>query len=258
MFSSTRTSQTLENRVLIDTLLEKKEDLSIKLLDGGDENEMVDICVDAFMDDPMFQWIANIPDSNQDKEESLRELCQWSIRGINRAVLRQEKGAVFGVMEGTEIAGAMALVPSGCQPPGIFALLKYALLECGGLPPWMSNKANYGKWTDKRIDEADYLTKHRKRILEPHPKNIYLQLIGVGREFQGKGVGGKLFRMLFAAADALQAAVYLETEAEENETLYHHYGFQTVETITISAKGDTSDDAQLKNWLMLRLPKSRD
>ena len=73
---------------------------------------------------------------------------------------------------------------------------------------------------------------------------------------QGKGVGGKLYRALFSAADALNVPVYLETESKENESLYHHYSFQTVQTPMICADGDASEDAQFTVYLMVRYPRA--
>merc|ERR1712038_155698 len=130
----------------------------------------------------------------------------------------------------------------------------YGIFKAGS-PPWEKNKKNYGSFVNKRLQAMDIIPKKRKKIMKPHPEHIYLQQVGVRREHHGKGFGGKLFRMLFATADSLRVPVYLETESEENESLYQHYGFQTAETITMSGKGDNSADAKFKMWLMVRYPR---
>merc|ERR1711862_933539 len=109
-------------------------------------------------------------------------------------------------------------------------------------------------WSGKRVQSMDILSKKRKDIMKSYPKHIYLMQIGVRRQFQGKGIGKKLFKTLFAAADSLQVHVYLETESEENVSLYQHYGFNIAETVLLSARGDISDDAEFKMWLLLRHP----
>jgi len=210
--------------------------------------------VDAFLEDPLFQWMANFPDSNQDKEGSMQEFGRWTIKGMERKVLRRKRGVVFGVMDGNKIAGAICVIPSSLKPAGMLDWMLYAIFH-EGMPPWEAKKKDYGKWTAKRMESMDVLNKKRNIIMKPYPGHIYLLQVGVRREFHGKGMGGKLFRMLFAAADSLQVPVYLETESKENEALYHHYGFQTMETVVFRAKGDTSDDANFKMWLMMRQPR---
>ena len=63
-----------------------------------------------------------------------------------------------------------------------------------------------------------------------------------------------MFRTMFGATDSLGVPVYLETESRENEAMYRHLGFETVDTLTLKAKGDTSPDAEFEMYCMLRLP----
>jgi len=84
---------------LREKLLQKQYDFSVKLLDKSHENEMVETMSDAFSEDPMMEWISNIPDSNQDKIGSILENNRWLCRGMNRSVLRQKRRVIFGVME---------------------------------------------------------------------------------------------------------------------------------------------------------------
>jgi len=251
---SSPASKPLETKVLIEALLQKREDASIKLLDLSYEDEFADTIADAFAEDPMLHWMTQIPDSNQNKEQSLIAAMRWFTLGMNRHLLKQRKGAVFGIMDGTKMAGAMALIPSSQQSPGIFAGVMHMIFH-GGSPPWDATKEDYGEWTSKRLESMDVLTKKRNEYKKSYPRFIYLQQVGVRRDFRGKKLGGKLFRTLFAAADSLRVPVYLETESEENEAMYQHFGFQTVETVMMAAKGDTSTDAQFKMYLMARPPR---
>merc|ERR1712224_932094 len=101
----------------------------------------------------------------------------------------------------------------------------------------------------KRANALDKLNTKRIEIMKPYPDHIYLKMVGVRGDSQGKGVGGRMFRSLFGAADSLGVPVYLETETEENEATYHHYGFVTKETIVVTVDGDTSHDAKFKMYL---------
>lgn len=252
-------NNSLQNKVLIDELSKRRSDESVKLLETSNEDEMVEALADAFVEDPMLVWCAQIPDNVSDLEKKTAQLDfnRWMVRGLNGLVLSRKRGVTLGVMEGNQMAGSMSLVPSSCNPPqGVLDWLIYAFFK-GGMPPneKKETKKNYGPLCQARTDAISVLAKKRKDTMKPYPKHIYLQQIGVRGEFQGKGIGGKLFRTLFAAADSLRVPVYLETESKENETLYHHYGFQTIETPVLSAKGDTSVNAKFKVYIMVRQPR---
>jgi ribosomal protein S18 acetylase RimI-like enzyme len=75
---------------------------------------------------------------------------------------------------------------------------------------------------------------------------IYLFTIGVSREFQGKGFGGKLLRVIVEKAEIERKPMYLETQNEKNVSLYEKYGFHVVKKI------DLPDPLNLPMWLMVR------
>jgi ribosomal protein S18 acetylase RimI-like enzyme len=54
---------------------------------------------------------------------------------------------------------------------------------------------------------------------------IYLFVIGVQQEFQGKGFAGKMLRALVEKAEMEEKSMYLETQNEKNVSLYEKYGF---------------------------------
>ncbi len=81
-----------------------------------------------------------------------------------------------------------------------------------------------------------------------HMKNmsfVYLQIIGVASENQGKGHGGKLLKELLAMADEAKLPVYLETETESNVRLYERFGFKTLEKMNLPVVNQPM-------WTMLR------
>lgn len=248
----------LSNEELIEALSQKLDHKTIKFLQPTDEDEMVETIADAFIDDPLFRWIANIPKSNADPNEAMMALNRWVVGGMNRLMLNRKRGVMVGAMDmGDTMQGAMSIVPSNDKPAGDFNWVMYVFFK-GGLPPYekKETKENYGPWCSKRVDCLGTLVQKRNEIMKPYPRFIYLQQIGVRCNFQGMGVGGRLYRALFDAADSLNVPVYLETESKENESLYKHYGFETVETPMLQVKGDSSDDAEFKMYLMLRQPQN--
>ncbi len=98
------------------------------------------------------------------------------------------------------------------------------------------------------------LGKTMKRVAEPieeAKKNlnigpyIYLLIIGVSQEFQGKGFGGKLLRAVVEKAEIERKSIYLETQIETNVTLYEKYGFYVIKKINLP-------ELNLPMWLIVR------
>ena len=157
--------------------------------------------------------------------------------------------------ESEELAGAMAITPSSCNADSIvdhiIAAFKY------GMPPIYkkSEKGDYCPMASKRLEMMTPLTKARKKHMKGTARWMYLQSIGVLRSKHGEGYGSKLLRTVTDTADALSVPVYLETESERNESMYQHFGFRTVEQVTMKVPGDDRPDANFTMWLMLRDPK---
>ena len=66
---------------------------------------------------------------------------------------------------------------------------------------------------------------------------VYLVVLGVGPEFQGKGWGGKLLRGIISHCRERGRALYLDTETEANVRMYEHYGFRTIKQIVLPELG---------------------
>ncbi len=85
-----------------------------------------------------------------------------------------------------------------------------------------------------------------------HMKNrsfIYLQIIGVSSENQGKGHGGKLLKELIDITDEVKLPIYLETETEDNVRLYERFGFKILEQMNLPV-------IKQPMWLMIRDSKN--
>lgn len=76
---------------------------------------------------------------------------------------------------------------------------------------------------------------------------IYLVMIGVAPQYQGQGLGGKLMRAMLTEGEQSGLPIYLETETEENISLYQHFGFEVVKKVTLPL-------IDLPMWEMVREP----
>lgn len=79
--------------------------------------------------------------------------------------------------------------------------------------------------------------------------HLYLVIIGIAPKHQGKGLGGKLMQALLEVSEKSGLPVYLETETEDNVSLYQHYGFEVIKKTTLPL-------IDLPMWEMLREPAS--
>ena len=90
----------------------------------------------------------------------------------------------------------------------------------------------------KAIEEA-------KKDLDIGP-HIFLFIMAVSKEFQGKGFRGKFLRAIIEKSELEKLRIYLETQNEKNVSLYEHFGFNVVKKI------DMPDPVNLPMWLMVR------
>ena len=84
----------------------------------------------------------------------------------------------------------------------------------------------------------------RKRHMSDR-RFVYLQIIGVARDFQGKGYGGRLLRALLEQCDQEGVPLYLETETEDNVDMYKKFGFRVLQVINLPV-------LDLPMWEMVR------
>ncbi len=107
----------------------------------------------------------------------------------------------------------------------------------------------YKKEINSMQKYTSILTKDRK-ILMKDKDYLYLAMICVAPEHQGKGFGGRLLNHLFAESKELNLPIYLETETTDNVSLYEHYGFKTIDETNLF-------DGKVHIWQMLREPQQR-
>lgn len=119
----------------------------------------------------------------------------------------------------------------------------WGLLRSGAIVPFMSLG---GKSLAKMSHAFTPLDKARYKEMKGRPF-MYLQVIGVSKDNQGKGYGRQLLQGLIEKSHQAKIPVYLETETELNVSIYEKLGFKTVEKMMLPVINQPM-------WTMIREP----
>lgn len=182
---------------------------------------------DAFSRDPV--WNAMF----QDEPASERKLPHFFELPLRYCLAYGEVQAPSGALE-----GVCASVPGHLSE-----FTTWRVLRSGAIIPAMSLGMRFSMRM-KRI--FDPIQRDRRGIMGGRDF-IYVLMLGVAEAHQGKGHGGRLLGALFGRADRQGLPVYLETETENNVSLYEHLGFRVMRKVTLS-------QLDLPMWEMLREP----
>jgi ribosomal protein S18 acetylase RimI-like enzyme len=233
-------------------------DDQVDFLDSQHYEETLAIFADSFQDDPLASWFEG-GEHVKVEDTKKREFSKNIFAFTTRPSLVRKKGVVLGV-KGSKTAatydGAMVLKPSQSASSSS-CMDTFTTIYSAGVPPMYKKeeKDNFGPMATKRLEKASILVKKQKEIMASISESyIYIQTIGVLTSHHGKGLGGRLLKMIIQVADVLEVPLYLETESEENESLYKYFQFKTEETFDLYVEGDTSADARLRMYSMVRFP----
>jgi ribosomal protein S18 acetylase RimI-like enzyme len=184
-----------------------------------DIKSAVNVISDAFSGDPMWSTVYNNEKNNRIVTEGMVRFC------LKYGSVRATSGKLEGIMTITPHDKDMSMwrvIQSGT----IFLMMR-ALSEVTKM-----------KVLGNTINDAK-----KSLNLGPH---IHLMTLGVAQEYQGQGFGGKLLRALIEKAELEGKPLYLETQKEENVSLYEKYGFSVKKKIIIP------EPLNLPMWLMFR------
>jgi GNAT superfamily N-acetyltransferase len=184
-----------------------------------DLNNAVDVLNNAFSEDSMWKEVFNDEDKNRVLTEVMVRFCL-------------KYGNVLSTSDNFE--GVMAIVPHDKEMTALRIIRSGAFI----LSMKISSEAKKIKVLSNAIEEA-------KKSLNLGPY-IHLLIMGVSQEFQGKGFGGKLIRAVIEKAETERKPIYLETQKEENVSLYEKYGFSVKKKIILP------EPLNLPMWLMVR------
>lgn len=158
-------------------------------------------------------------------EDPVSKALRLSPRAISRmygvpAALGLRNGEVYGSSDALE--GVMVIHPGEDSVFGFRHVLRatsvFTVLGMAGLllRPVMRRMFTVIETDHKALDIGPY---------------IYLALLAVAPQHQGKGHAGRLMRFLVDRARDQGRAIYLETQTASNVRLYEHYGFEVVKHI---------------------------
>mmetsp|Transcript_7842 Transcript_7842/g.10159 ORF Transcript_7842/g.10159 Transcript_7842/m.10159 type:complete len:269 (-) Transcript_7842:80-886(-) len=236
---------------------------NISVAGQTDYGTVIDVLVRSFTEpfDPLFLWVVNTDPTISAEELKRRMLLnsKYMLEWVTIPLMKQgfvimaknEEGKVVGVT--TMRLPGSAISESCCELVHLISTL--------GAPPCQQ----WGPLPIQRMNSMGAAKTAEKELLKEYKSQyIYLQGVGTIQEARGKGVGGRMIRLVARLADAKNLPVYLETESESNEKFYMKHGFETLKIIECSPPNDkvksTSPEEDLtgekgKMWLMLRKPK---
>lgn len=185
----------------------------------NDVPEIVEVLSDSFFEYPAGRFVLG-PDTTG-YEQKLRMLTHFFVMA---RILRKE--ILLGIGELPSLYGA-ALVSRPTQvvsPPELGALRERVWAELGA-------PARYRY-------EAFGAACAQLRVEDPH---LHLNMIGVRRRAQGRGLGRKLIERVHELSqnDSDSRGVTLNTEDIGNVSLYQHLGYTLVGHATVSTELET-------------------
>ncbi len=186
------------------------------------------VLADAFQHDPLWN---KIYEGESDLERRFRAFFEVPVRYCLKY------GEVYAPSEALE--GVVAWVP------GKYAdMTMWRTIRSGAMGAAMRMGSNAAK-------KMGPVFKPVTEDLNEHMAGstfLYLLIVGVATELQGKGFGRKLIGAAIEKSEREGLQLYLETETEENAKMYEHFGFRMLKRITLPI-------VDLPMWEMVRKPK---
>ena len=185
------------------------------------------VLADAFQHDPIWNKIFE-GESNLDKRfQSFFEVP------VRHCLKYGEVYATSSNLEG--IAGWV---------PGKYAhMTAWRILRSGAVGAAVRMGSNVSK---KMGPAFKPITADRQEHMAGHDF-LYLLIVGVATEYQGKGFGRKLIDAAIEKSEREGLYLYLETETEENVKMYEHFGFRLLKKLILPV-------VDLPMWEMARKP----
>ena len=166
----------------------------------------------AFKDDPIHHYaFPNLEERAKRMPYSFQYVLRYNLR----------YGRVFTTS--SQLEGIAVWVPSDNLSSSFWRTLISGAM-------WSGLRMGFraGRW----MDELDKYVgaKHRKLVPSKH---WYLLILGVDPQHQGKGHASQLLNGMFKDTDEEGVPCYLETEGENNVSMYKHFGFKVVDEFIV-------------------------
>ncbi len=189
------------------------EGLRIELADQKTIEKGTEVLLEAFLNEGFTSFIFDFK-----KEKTKRYLYRAFLL---RGKLNLEAGEqIFLAKKEGEIAGILFLKRNRKVPLG--RLLKIIFPDLFKVFP-LIGKIRFGN-----LIPGLKSLKTREKLEEPY---LTLEAVGVGREFQGMGIGKMLLQKTHSIAeeDPEIKGIYLFTADKKNREIYQHFGYQVIE-----------------------------
>ena len=188
----------------------------------------VETLKDAFSTDPLWEKVFK---EDPDKDKTLTAFFTCPL--------------LYGMKYGKACATSPSAEGVAVWVPGKYADMNiWGMLRSGALIYGMK----MGRQSAQKLAIVSKQTGHKRKKLMKGHAYMYLIIIGVSSQAQGKGFGSKLMDTICQECDDEGLNLYLETEKEENIRFYEKHGFVVLEKIILPK-------LDLPMWLMLRKPQ---
>ncbi len=202
------------------------EKAGLYVVQKKDLNRLAEVAADAYQDYPLHNWLTK---GKYDKKAS-KILMQITLRTMT------EDAIIYADSE--QMNGFAAWLPFGFT--GNKAL---PFLLKGGLK--LILHSGFGI-----INRLQTYEKYAMNLKKEFTDNYdwYLFNLSIKKEAQGKGIASKLMRPMLEFCDDEKMVAYLETNKEQNVSLYNHYGFEL-------KKEELIPKTNVMHYAMVRQPK---
>lgn len=114
----------------------------------------------------------------------------------------------------------------------VLLVTQYGLRADYGLDSLYNNlKNNAGVEAAKNVVELLGYVCDEEEKLHMNDEDMFVDMFAVQTPRQGQKLGSKLMRELFRQCEEKHKNVFLYTNTEKNNSIYNHFGFETVKTI---------------------------
>jgi len=195
--------------------------LTTAVLSLGNEHvpDVTRVLCEAFYDYPIMRYV--VGGDHDDYERRLRALNHFFVMA---RVLREEP--LLGIMDGADLTATALVAHSGPREiPTELTKLRDELWDDLGDAAW-------SRYEEFGLATAPF------HVEVPH---IHLDMIGVTRAAQGRGLGRKLIESVHGMSreDPSSQGVTLTTENPSNVALYEHFGYRVVGHARLSPELET-------------------
>jgi ribosomal protein S18 acetylase RimI-like enzyme len=181
------------------------------------------LLTEAFLNEPPIPHLFHEPHKKKQATYFMRCSCSYALLFGEGYTDRERNGVALWLLP-----NKTAMTPGKMYKAGMLSA------------PFTLGLSTFGRF----MGFAGHTDKlHKQAAPMPH---YYLFALGVKPSAQGKGVGGILIKSMLQQIDQEKMPTYLETQKENNVSLYQKFGFQ------LAAQGEFPKLKGLCNYGMLR------